>query len=102
MNRAMLGARLSLPRWDYGRIAMQASVLTVAQAAGQASHGQASGGRPSARARARLNAEAVPVVRVADDGDHLIGIVGHVDQRELGRADVGLGEHRVPQPAEQS
>ena len=27
---------------------------------------------------------------LTDDGDHLIGVVGHADQRELRRTDIGL------------
>src|SRR6266702_4850727 len=49
-----------------------------------------------------LVAQAVAVVGLADDPDHLVGVVSQADQRKLGRPDVGLGEHRVLQPGEQS
>src|SRR5690348_18177843 len=42
--------------------------------------------------------QALPVVGLADDGDHFLRVVDHPEQGELGRADVRPGEHGLRQP----
>src|SRR5260370_8741059 len=45
-----------------------------------------------------LAAQAVAVVGLADDADHLVGVVDPADQGDLGRADVGLRQHPALPP----
>src|SRR4051794_17562304 len=46
--------------------------------------------------------QAVAFVRLADDADDFVGLVGQLEQGELAGADVGPGEHRVLEPGQQA
>src|SRR6266566_4945147 len=60
-------------------------------------------GRGVGRTRGGTSADqAVTIVGLADDGHHLVWVVGDADQGELGRADVRPGEHRLLQPGQQA